>query len=719
MTAQSTDSRGRIIRKVKQFTARDFRGLVGEHTFDTDADIVLLAGSNGHGKTSFIEALLLLLTDHHYYPQKGNGHGSAENLFSLKDRSPASSFEITAEADGGRNFTLCCSRDNGDSLRSSSDAKNDDIRTNWLKEDQIKEPGLSARLCAFFQDRMQELFDEWTRGGTLRSILEPVPLQKYWFDEQAKELKSILGKAVEKLNDSTTGDFDNVQVKLLSILEDLQVHYRALRDRRPDLPETLPSEPNNEQLRNFALEVLKLTGKSIPPDSDRLPDELTEALYQLLNGLIRAARRDGQRDPDQEEAITRELEQINYEIEEIDRKHPDLMRNLRLFSADEGEPGLFSIFDALARYRDKWAGAQLPHEAETAKRLQQVIEEITAVSKVDAGGCAQMLKAWLAPLEETQQRRNALEWRKRKLKADLKMIGISREVSFLEELQKTFKDRLPGLVKNWQDLRRHLRWREEEQLRNAVRAHLENAQDAVEKVRKQLGKKTEASDELKDQLAELVNTVASRFSFVEGIFPLHLGSAEDEQQNAQSGAPRQIYQTTTEDGRQVRDFSTGQRGQVGVSLLIAQNQVLQHLFSHRILLLDDVSTSYDLSNLTREAILWRQLAYAREEKDEETKHENSDGKTPASEQNKTSKQDNYQLFISTHHEDLINHTLDLLVPPRGRKMRMIRFNDWTPKDGPDFGQFSVIPSGEGDAAEVDYLQSVRESLRKEIGEVLK
>jgi hypothetical protein len=66
-----------------------------------------------------------------------------------------------------------------------------------------------------------------------------------------------------------------------------------------------------------------------------------------------------------------------------------------------------------------------------------------------------------------------------------------------------------------------------------------------------------------------------------------------------------------------------------------------------------------------EAILWRQLAYCQQE------------------------QQRRQVFISSHHEDMTNHLLDLLVPPKGYKMRLLRFIDWSSTKGPEIESFEI------------------------------
>ena len=41
-----------------------------------------------------------------------------------------------------------------------------------------------------------------------------------------------------------------------------------------------------------------------------------------------------------------------------------------------------------------------------------------------------------------------------------------------------------------------------------------------------------------------------------------------------------------------------------------------------------------------------------------------------------------QLFLASHHEELTNRLIELLVPPAGRKLHLLRFIGWTPEQGP-------------------------------------
>ncbi|MEZ5584385.1 MAG: AAA family ATPase [Candidatus Competibacteraceae bacterium] len=67
MTKQSSDKLDAIVARVTSIHIENFRGFCDSHELDTDADLVLITGANGFGKTSLMDALLLLLTGWHEY----------------------------------------------------------------------------------------------------------------------------------------------------------------------------------------------------------------------------------------------------------------------------------------------------------------------------------------------------------------------------------------------------------------------------------------------------------------------------------------------------------------------------------------------------------------------------------------------------------------------------------------------------------------------------
>ena len=99
---------------------------------------------------------------------------------------------------------------------------------------------------------------------------------------------------------------------------------------------------------------------------------------------------------------------------------------------------------------------------------------------------------------------------------------------------------------------------------------------------------------------------------------------------------------------------------------IAENRLLEPQLGHRVFLMDDLSATYDLANLSRDAIFWRQMAYG-----------------------SGAQAGRRQVFLSSHHEDLSNRLLDVMPPVEERRMLLYRFTGWKKGKGPDFEVYDV------------------------------
>jgi len=51
-----------VIARISKIEVENIRGIIGEHSFDLDSNLVILTGPNGYGKTSLIDAICLALT---------------------------------------------------------------------------------------------------------------------------------------------------------------------------------------------------------------------------------------------------------------------------------------------------------------------------------------------------------------------------------------------------------------------------------------------------------------------------------------------------------------------------------------------------------------------------------------------------------------------------------------------------------------------------------
>lgn len=122
----------------------------------------------------------------------------------------------------------------------------------------------------------------------------------------------------------------------------------------------------------------------------------------------------------------------------------------------------------------------------------------------------------------------------------------------------------------------------------------------------------------------------------------------------------------TADQRTWADLSTGQKGQLALGFMLAQALVLGPSLPHRVLMLDDTSTAFDLGNLARQATWLRQLAY------------NPDPKL------------RWQIFLASHHEEMTARLVEALRPPPGHEARFVEFNGWTAEEGPEIALSKLV-----------------------------
>lgn len=161
-----------------------------------------------------------------------------------------------------------------------------------------------------------------------------------------------------------------------------------------------------------------------------------------------------------------------------------------------------------------------------------------------------------------------------------------------------------------------------------------------------------------EQLLTNMNQLLASFHFPDDFLPIELEN---------HGTPKtQRWGFTTRSGVKFEDLSTGQKSQLAICWTINLNLAMSDQLGHRVIGFDDFTTSLDMNQLIPAAVLLRKLAY-----------------TDANDSWKR------QVIVTSHHEDLTNRLLDFLLPPQGKSMKVIQFEDWLPASGPQIKCYNV------------------------------
>lgn len=717
------------LRRIRKVQIHNFRGFVKpqrEHQRDpqrrplnTDADIVLLAGGNGSGKTSLLQALTLLLTGYAELPQE-----QLRSVLSVPNDPPNSTSEspiyIEAAVDfskleGSEHRDLTVQWPSGEAepsfafkssesgskvdwprLLGGAELTQDENTNESSPNDNLKRAReLLARVTSFYPERVDELFENLTEGKTLRDIFYPIPeavrRALRVLDDLSEQIETSLERlrraqeTPEQLEENLRNAQNSLVERWKPIHETLTLTPEYLSELAPAKSVALTklvslSQPDLSSLQDLVREFTE--GKTIHPTE--VASTLLNELIEILEVRMEQAQKDA-RAVQGAEKLEAEKGRIQLSLDKIQREFPALDAELACFTQEPESTGLvdlLTVFRSIAKQRDIWlANASQLAEGERTK-LASVIKELEAVVPNNAHMRRQELEQWLEPRRTAEHKRQELERRLSEINELLKKHRFSDEVKYLRDMRGRIEKSRSKFERAYRELLLAKRREERHDELEAEKTKLEDLQISLKEARSRLETASGASEQILKHTAELATKVLKRFSLVEGILPL--------QHISPSGGDQRSH-IRTDSGLALSQLSLGQKSQVAVSLAVAQSELLRAAKSidlpFHVLLLDDVSTAYDLSNITREAILWRQLAYNKEP------------------------EQRWQLFISSHHEDLTNHLLDLLVPPHGASLRLLRFKEWSNETGPLIESFWVEPSRELD-------ETTRRHIRENVQELL-
>lgn len=728
-------SNKRIVR-VKSINLNRFRGFVGDpYKIDTDADIILLTGSNGFGKTSLIDALCLLL-NRYYYEERLPLCSFYNNGNTKKSANEASAYiEAVVEYDEGKTESI--------KIDIKENSKGPEIIPSenfWMRGISNE---MAARCSFFYQDLLSKLFEEEEAQTKLLDFLNPVPpvviaaqnalkeAQTKWKIESDNVLSDFHQKnfpsevEINKKRKEIIIDFINGWNELLKNI-DSQYVLPKIRHNWLFLNLNELRTGWQKELKDFAVECI-VAVKSEHVTND-IPDEkpfvplkvIKEALDRLRNNIVARTLKETEKLklllhdlPDEADLYPPELwsekeneiGNLRKELQEM-KSQLTLLEKLEKHFGNPKGPGLVEILKALQEKGKMWL--EVP-EAEPDLRPPILISEWLKKSVTDdIDILTEELENWQSKIEQMRydvqksvfEKSKEIEYKEKLLESSKNITNILKQIDLDVKLKEFIKPNSPvpvsvvkeklsfliaqpnhtllaleqvqNALSQWIDLE------EQEELRlSALKREKKyiKIKEYVDVVSDALGKETGKDSVLnmslvptKDHLNELeknVNEILMRFRIVEGICPIQFQFKK----NRAGRKSERTLQIISADNRLLSAFSTGQKAQLGLALLLGLNYSLNKYIGHNIIAMDDITDVFDMAQLPRITALIRQIAYAPEEKSERR-----------------------QIFIVSHHEDLTNRLLDYLIPPEGRELRILNFVDWNRTEGPKIEQRRAIPA---------------------------
>lgn len=737
-----TGDRGADIIRVKSIDICSFRGIRRlARPLNTDADVVLLTGPNGFGKTSLIDALSLVLTGY-IHPRRD------PVLFQL----PSGPQENQSPAVGTIKAVLLTAQGEKEVKISLSKNKppvcSDMI---WQRSEAARE--IAAKASFFYQDIVEQSFDSFTEGTTLKDFLAPPPqeivdartalkeaLKMIKQKDEALALPGVESEAVlNEKREHAADSFSDLWEQLVMVVHDLKIPVTLPRIAILKKDSGLRQDWENK-LTGFTLELAEVLLEESSAEADAV--SLVSSLINLQNlvdelkikyliprsdireqiGYLFASLPAPQRISD-----LGKLDQLKEKclfLEENLAKSKTRLEQLteleNHFKNPEG-PGLWEIMNTLRRYGPKWSktdhnhvfGSDLcpPEEA-----VKWAADAYASLHTEDGRYLDDLFALWLQKVESkgsklvmeaTLQEKVLAEYKETlKILEEMQKIadGSAEGRKFIEDVQKRAEqptcrgnqdmkspntdsvngadplkliDRMKNVLKEWinieeRDIHRKNVLEKSERFKQAKERIL-LLKDALNRESRKGTSILENALQLPDnephKLADLINSILPRFRLVQGILPVHIKTSYK-----RTGKTRQgTWEFVTADGRTFTSLSTGQQSQLALAMLLGLNISLDISYlGHGIIALDDTTTSFDMSQLPREAALLRQIAYGA-----------GDGNSDRSVR---------QLFIVSHHENLTHKLIDFLIPPEGKKMHILDFVDWNPQDGPEIEQYEMEPA---------------------------
>ena len=690
-----------VCTRITSAQIQNFKGIKDTKEIDLDADIVLLTGANGNGKSSFVKALTFALTGYHpdWNPPESIDHfffsGNHADEFRIILQTKLSSLEPEQASQTACDTIRFGKQRQAGAEESVVDNHLNILRLASIKDEEVYVPVddlLHFRLTSYLPDHVDKIFEENIDPGVpaaededreLSHCQEPddqVNLLRHLFPALAPEIEAlcaVVHQEMGKIND----ELDKIKTKIEG-LENFSDRFADIANFFTELQEIIQELPV-PGAREWSINA---GWQEMPPDVPTYLDLLDKERKSLENlfsttltswtrlpdmiRIYRDAMPDASRQQREIHELEREISQIRQKIRELEAKfdqrevHAEELTKLREFCSflisDQQ-----AIIEELERFSGH-GGSDLAREVKLVdeNKLKEAVNILTGI----LGKYREKIHNELLETKEIQRRK------------EKKLAALSQQYIDAEAFARAEEFLDAG---DWRHLLSVLdnddqghsdeynKWLDERTSLTKKRDFLAKLSDFIENQRTAAVLETESvagqPHTLHGAVEKILNMVLRRFVMAGGLDQIEV--------TEQYRLKADVSQQDEDKKRGLLCFSSGQRAQVGMAWMVAVRELMQNEknrriihFPHRIIIMDDPSTTFDITNLLSQAILWRQLAY----NEDPTRR--------------------YQVFIVSHHEEFSSHLLDLLCPPPGCSMRLVRFVDWNPDNGAKIKTFDVEPS---------------------------
>lgn len=727
------------ITRVKSLAIKKFRGFTGpECTLDTDADIVLITGPNGVGKTSFIDALCLSLTGHHY-PER-------EPLLPYDERKGSIIAKVVLSSGEEREIRTVIERrgqefiDWGGVLIAEGDPK-------------ALAP-FRARAAFYFQDTLKYLFEEESGQAYLEDFLiasqVPVSNIKKALRSAYQDLKQFREELQKNTAVKSEGEITKERTALARRFEELIRSLSAqtstfLGPAQATVPACVLTKKEGDLrqdwkkvLHRWLGDLMSYLGDEqdkavLPPEADN--EALLKRIHSTLSGILTRAEEEQRKglssrqkienilstSQDGELFLTEQaISRAEAELERLVKKRDDLAgqkarteKLLRRYAARaDGTPGLMEVFAAIRMAGHDWLDTSesdgICPPRDVLKWVEQSLEGLDlAKPAVDV-----QFEEWYQRVndvrmnlgEELSRIEAEIPRFHRRIQLSKEFIGSVHNIpefqGKLAELVQVygeqpvsvallrqalgFKLGTPGTSDQVQSLQKLLSVVEEWVALERVAVDAETARQKEHAYQSQRRRVEELIRILELETDEKKSSI--RFAELAGPEKrVAFGRAVDFVLGRLQPLP-QMKMGPVEVGqaRKAWTFKTGDGRSLrclstGQKSILAIACTIALNAALRKTLLADVIAFDDFTSSLDLNQIPRLATLLRQ-----IAYGSGIGqvKDPFRK----------QLFLVSHHEDLTNRLLDFLIPPQGRSMRILNFRSWSRDNGPSVEVLDVVPA---------------------------